>query len=116
RSAYPGLRFVVDHFSPSTRYRSAGHPDPVAHGGLEARRPTCRSVGGKHTAKTAQDFCCRDMEATSLCIPFAVTRTRTGEVVLVLQTHRWRTTAPWRSRTTGTTSFQSRQFNPFLSG
>ncbi len=28
----------------------------------------------------------------------------------------WRTTAPWRSRTTGTTSFQSRQFNPFLSG
>ena len=28
------------------------------------------------------------MEAISLCVPFAATRTRTGEVVLVLQTHR----------------------------
>ena len=105
-----------NHFSPSTRYRSAGRPDPVAHSWLQPRDPPAAALRGKHTAKTAQDFCCRDMEATSLCVPFAATRTRTGEVVLVLQTHRWRTTAPWRSRTTGTTSFQSRQFNPFLSG
>jgi len=38
---------------------------------VAAQGPTCRSVGGKHAAKTGQDFCCRDMEATSLCFPFA---------------------------------------------
>src|SRR5438552_3686741 len=38
---------------------------------VAAQGLTCRSVGGKHAAKTGQDFCCRDMEATSLCFPFA---------------------------------------------
>src|SRR5947208_1722078 len=51
--------------------------------GLEAHQP--RALAEGHTAKTAQDFCCRDMEAISLCVPFAATRTRTGEVVLVPQ-------------------------------
>ena len=54
--------------------------------GLEAHQP--RALAEGHTAKTVQDFRCRDMEAISLCVPFAATRTRTGEVVLVLQTHR----------------------------
>jgi len=40
------------------------------------------------------------MEAISLFVPFAATRTRTGKVVLVLQTHRLACNSPpWRSRT-----------------
>jgi len=83
--------------------------------GLEAHQP--RALAEGHTAKTAQDFCCRDMEAISLCVPFAATRTRTGEVVLVPQTHRLAyNSPPWAITDTGTTSFQSCRFNPFLSG
>ena len=45
------------------------------------------------------------------------TRTRTGEVILVLETPRVEyNSPPWRSRTAGTTSFQSYRFNRFLSG
>ena len=40
----PELSFVGDHFSPSTRYRSAGRPDPVAHSWLQPRAPPAAAL------------------------------------------------------------------------
>src|SRR5207244_9189624 len=34
----------VDYFSPSTRYRSAGRPDPVAHSWLQPRDPPAAAL------------------------------------------------------------------------
>jgi hypothetical protein len=43
----------------------SGTSRPGSSQRVEAQGPTCRSVGGKHTAKTARhDFCRRDIEAS----------------------------------------------------
>src|SRR2546430_4772931 len=63
--------FVGESLQSFDQIQVSGTSRPGSSQLVAAQGPTCRSVGGKHTAKTGQDFCCRDMEATSLCFPFA---------------------------------------------
>ena len=84
---------------------------------VAAQGPTCRSVARKAHCQNCTRFLLSRYGGDLLMLSICFTRTRTGEVILVLETPRVEyNSPPWRSRTAGTTSFQSYRFNRFLSG
>src|SRR5438128_535846 len=115
RSRFRELRWgITSVLRPDTGQRDSR---PVAHSGLKPRDQPAAALAESTLPKLHKISVVEIWRRPPYAFHLLATRTRTGEV-------RSRTTntsfgvqlPPWRSRTAGTTSFQSYRFNRFLSG